>query len=99
MNKIEGMLPVKNTLTRNSGAATLSETVSFGKQEKEEGERDDLVLTGLAVTLKQAEKSQQQVPEMDLDKVAELKKKIAQGSYQVSAGRVAQKMMDFERMR
>lgn len=98
MNKIESTLPVKSTLTKDARSTVSAESVPAAKREQEAGERDDLVLTGLAVMLKLAEKSQKMLPEMDLGKIADIKEKIAQGDYQVSAGRVAQKMIDFERM-
>lgn len=61
-------------------------------------ERDDSVaITAMAQDLKKALESSS-VALVDVDRVASVKKALADGSYQINAERIAEKMIQFEKL-
>ena len=57
---------------------------------------DSVSLTPQAVKLKTLQDKAQQSPGFDSDKVAELKKAISEGKYQIDSERLAKNLSDFE---
>jgi len=57
---------------------------------------DSVSLTDTAARLQKVEASLADLPEVDNDRVATIQRAIADGSYQVDANRIADKMLSFE---
>jgi len=58
---------------------------------------DTVTLTASARTLQKIEEALARAPVVDAAKVAAVKQSIQSGSYQINAGRIAGKMLNFER--
>lgn len=59
--------------------------------------RDTVSLTPQAQKLKDLESRISSLPEVDTDRVSAIKDAIANGTYEIDANRIAEKMMQFER--
>lgn len=57
---------------------------------------DSVSLTDTAARLRRLESSLADLPEVDNERVATIKQAIADGSYQIDAGRIADKLLNFE---
>jgi negative regulator of flagellin synthesis FlgM len=57
---------------------------------------DSVSLTDSAARLRKLENSLADLPEVDSERVATIQRAIADGSYQVDAGRIADKLLNFE---
>ena len=57
---------------------------------------ENVTLTDLAARLQALTKSLERLPEVDREKVAELQKSVAEGSYRIDARQVADKLAAFE---
>jgi negative regulator of flagellin synthesis FlgM len=62
------------------------------------GSADKVSLTEMASKLQSLERSLTDVPQVDKKRVESIKEAIDNGSYQVNAGRVAEKLIQFESM-
>jgi negative regulator of flagellin synthesis FlgM len=60
--------------------------------------KENVSLTGMAQRLKTLEDSLLDIPVVDDDRVSSLKEQISNGSYQINAERIADKMIDLESM-
>jgi negative regulator of flagellin synthesis FlgM len=58
---------------------------------------DHVTLTGSALTLQKLSEAVAGAPVVNAEKVAAVKQSVQSGSYQVDAGRVADKLLNFER--
>jgi len=60
---------------------------------------DSIVITAMAQGIKKAfESSSSSVAVVDVDRVAAVKKALADGSYQINAERIAEKMIQYEKL-
>jgi negative regulator of flagellin synthesis FlgM len=57
---------------------------------------DTVTLTGSAVALQKLSEAVAKAPVVDMQKVASVKQAVQNGTYQVDAGRVADKLLQFE---
>ncbi len=99
MNKISGTVSIGRTHAQddrhsNVRVAKEGESVSINRS----NERDDLVLTGAAQRILNAASLQQSLPDIDQAKVDRIKQEIDNNSYQVSAQRIANKLVDMEKL-
>ncbi len=90
----EPVLPVKGSgssvvadKTQNDAAAATASANSS----------DQLTLTSYARTLQKAEETISKTPVVNTEKVASVKQRLSAGTYQVDAGRVADKLLQSER--
>lgn len=58
---------------------------------------DQVTLTSSARTLQKAEETIARTPVVNTDKVDSVKQRLAAGTYQIDAGRVADKLLQYER--
>lgn len=68
------------------------------KTAKQAEKSDSIAITGIAQGIKKAFESSSSGAIVDADRVASVKKAIAEGSYQVNAERIADKMMQYEKL-
>jgi negative regulator of flagellin synthesis FlgM len=59
---------------------------------------DSIAITAMAQGIKKAVESSSSVTIVDVDRVAAVKKAIADGSYQINAERIAEKMIHYEKL-
>ncbi len=99
-NKISGysttepVLPVKGSgssvvadKTQGDGASSTASTTPAA---------DQVTLTSSARTLQKAEETIAKTPVVNTQKVAAVKQQLASGTYQIDAGRVADKILGYE---
>lgn len=99
MNKISSTVSIGRTHTRDdqqTNIAAPKEGNSAALNSSQE--RDDLVLTGAAKQILSASSAQQSLPEIDQAKVDQIKQAIENNSYQVSAQRIATKLVEMEKL-
>lgn len=76
-----------------------SEIDSGKKASVKSAERNDsIVITAMAQGIKKAFESSSSVAVVDVDRVAAVKKALADGSYQINAERIAEKMIQYEKL-
>ncbi len=59
---------------------------------------DSVAITALTQNIKKAFESSSAVASVDVDRVAAVKKALADGSYPINAERIAEKMIQFEKL-
>jgi negative regulator of flagellin synthesis FlgM len=59
---------------------------------------DSVAITALTQNIKKAFESSSAVSSVDIDRVAAVKKALADGSYPINAERIAEKMIQFEKL-
>lgn len=59
---------------------------------------DSIAITAMAQGIKKAFESSSSATIVDVDKVAAVKKALADGSYQINAERIAEKMIQYEKL-
>lgn len=101
-NKISGYPttePVTAIKGSSSSAAVVdkSQTESSSSAAKTTHAADQVTLTSNARTLQKVEDRIAKAPTVDTAKVAQVKQAVSDGSYQVDSGRVADKLLQFER--
>lgn len=99
MNKISSTVSIGRTHAQddrhsNVNVAKEGKSASMSRS----NERDDLVLTGAAQQVLNAASLQQSLPDIDQAKVDRIKQAIESNSYQVSAQRIANKLVDMEKL-
>ena len=99
MNKISSTVSIGRTHAQddrysNVNVAKDGKSASMSRS----NERDDLVLTGAAQQVLNAASLQQSLPDIDQAKVDRIKQAIESNSYQVSAQRIANKLVDMEKL-
>jgi negative regulator of flagellin synthesis FlgM len=87
--KIWGNIPKVSGVYGNSGKIEKSSRVGEVASKK-----DELTISGTAKDFSVVMKALRGVPDVRQDKVAEVSKKVDQGSYQVASGDVASKIVD-----
>ena len=96
-NKISGyptaepVVPIKGTGSSVSADKSPAGTASASKT------ADQVTLTSSARSLQQLEKAVASAPVINTEKVASITQQLAAGTYQVDAGRVAGKLLQFDR--
>jgi len=76
-----------------------AESDSGKKASVKSAERNDsIVITAMAQGIKKAFESSSSVAVVDVDRVAAVKKALADGSYQINAERIAEKMIQYEKL-
>ncbi|MDH5444960.1 MAG: flagellar biosynthesis anti-sigma factor FlgM [Gammaproteobacteria bacterium] len=80
----------------SSKKSDTSDTSSRSSDSKSSSGSDKVSLTDTAARLKALEQSLANQPEIDKERVSDVQNAINQGKYKVDAGRVADKMMNFE---
>ena len=78
-------------------AVTKTEIDSGNKAAKQAEKGDSIAITGLPQGLKKAFESSSTGAIVDVERVASVKKALAEGSYQVNAERIAEKMIQYEK--
>lgn len=80
--------------TKNDAAATLADGETHKSGSAAAGQAGDTVkLSGNAERLARMSEALQQIPDIRVERVQELKKQVAAGEYNVSARAVAEKML------
>lgn len=88
---------VTTTEQRRMAAPTPAETGQPGHAAAAGGAPgEQVVLTDTAARLQAAERIIAETPEVDRQRIDQLRQSIADGSYQVDAGRTADKLLQFE---
>lgn len=78
---------------------TIQKTDSEKKEVIKSAEgNDSIVITAMAQRIKKAFEASASVTIIDIDRVAAVKKALADGSYQVNAERIAEKMIEYEKL-
>jgi negative regulator of flagellin synthesis FlgM len=101
-NKISGypttepVSPVKGS-TSSAAVVDKSQTESSSQPAQTAQTADHVTLTNSARTLQKVENRIAKAPVVDVDKVAQVKQAVTDGSYKVDAGRTADKLLQFER--
>ena len=98
-NSIDGIRGVHNNPaaeSQNQGRVDGVAVDSADKAKVSTAHTDTVVLTDVAAQTQKAEKALAETPEVDQDKVKQIKASIADGSYQVNAELVAEKLVEFE---
>lgn len=98
-NSIDGIRGVHNNPTAESQnqAKTLGSKVdSEAQAQVSSAPTDSVVLTDVAAQVQKAEKVLAETPEVDEAKVKQIKAAVADGSYQVDAKQVAEKLLNLE---
>jgi negative regulator of flagellin synthesis FlgM len=97
MNKIDSVSPISSAATKEgqgrmqqTAAADNSRPVTAGPSSKVE-------LTGMAHAMMQAQKVVDDTPDIDEQRVAEIKAAISNGSYQIDADRIAAALVDTDK--
>jgi negative regulator of flagellin synthesis FlgM len=92
----EALSPLKGS-TGNSHIADKTQGESAGAAASAPVAADHVTLTASARTLQKIEAAVAKAPVVDAAKVQAIKQAVNDGSYQVDAGRVADKLLHFER--
>ena len=95
-HKIDGGLPV-TPLLRSTVAATRTGSTS-NEPTQSIPSMDSLRLTGDATSLLTLQREIASSPSFDEGKVAAVRKSLEDGSYQINAGRIAEAMLDLDRL-
>jgi negative regulator of flagellin synthesis FlgM len=75
-----------------------TEIDSGNKAAKQSEKSDSIAITGVAQGIKKAVESSASVDVVDVERVASVKKALAEGSYQINAEKIAKKMIQFEKL-
>lgn len=97
INGLNGQTPTRSNEGGKVSVTRGNEAQGQGGTAKAEPASSDSVsLTDTAARLRKLESSLAQMPEVDSERVASIKQAIADGSYQVDAGNIADKLLNFE---
>jgi negative regulator of flagellin synthesis FlgM len=97
-------MAIENILGRTRPPITASvsqktEVESVNKVSAKQAEKaDSIAITGMAKDIKKAIETTSSDPVVDMDRVAGVKKALADGSYQINPERIAEKMLQHEQM-
>ncbi|MDH5184554.1 MAG: flagellar biosynthesis anti-sigma factor FlgM [Gammaproteobacteria bacterium] len=95
---ITGLPNNKTTNERSSAVKKDSANSAASNTEKSETTSADTVsLTGTAEKLRKLEAALSELPVADEDRIEGIKRAVANGTYEIDAQRIADKMLDFER--
>ncbi|WP_286236870.1 flagellar biosynthesis anti-sigma factor FlgM [Neptuniibacter halophilus] len=100
INDITGLSSSQTTSTRaRSGDTPAAKTGGNGTPTQSPSSKGDTVkLSSAAVALQNVEKKLADTPDVDNERVAQLKQEIESGNYQINAERVAEKMLNFDNL-
>lgn len=92
-----GQVNTQKTPTGKSQAAQSPQTQPAADQARAQSARGENVsLSSQAKNLKQLEQSLDSYPEVDDDRIEQIKSALADGSYKIDAEKLAQKMLDMD---
>ena len=79
---------------------TQKDEIDSGKKAsvKSTEKHDSIEITAMAQGIKKAVESSSSATIVDVDRVATIKKALADGSYQINAERIAEKMIQYEKL-
>jgi len=79
---------------------TQKDEIDSGKKAsiKSAERNDNIEITAMAQEIKKAFESSSSVTIVDVDRVAAVKKALSDGSYQINAERIAEKMIQYEKL-
>ncbi len=100
INDITGLSSTQTTSTRaRSGESSAAKSGGGDAPAQSPSNKGDTVqLSSTAQALQNVEKKLADTPDVDSDRVAQLRQEIESGSYQVNAERVAEKMLSFDNL-
>jgi negative regulator of flagellin synthesis FlgM len=90
----EPIAPLKGSTTGNVAADKAQAEASSPAATSQTG--DHLTLTSAAQSLQKLSEAVAKAPVVNASKVASIKQAVSDGTYQIDAGRVAGKLLDFE---
>jgi negative regulator of flagellin synthesis FlgM len=79
-------------------AVPKTEIDSGNKATKQAEKNDSVAITGMAQGIKKAFESSSSGAIVDVERVAAVKQALAEGSYQINAERIAEKMMQYDKL-
>lgn len=92
-----GQVNTQKTQTGKSQAAQPQQTQPAAEQARAQSARGENVsLSSQAKNLKQLEQRLDSYPEVDDDRIEQIKSALADGSYKIDAEKLAQKMLDMD---
>lgn len=95
---ITGLPNNKTTNERSSAVKKDSANSEAGKTERADVSTADTVsLTGTAEKLRKLEAALSELPVADEERIEGIRRAVANGTYEIDAQRIADKMLDFER--
>jgi negative regulator of flagellin synthesis FlgM len=86
----------KNNQSDKPNAKATAETNNTADKTKIATQQEKVTLTATAARFQQVQTNLSTQPEINRERVAEIRKAIAEGTYKVDAGRLAGRMMQFE---
>jgi len=98
-NSIDGIRGIHNNPAvegQNQNRTQAAELESQAQSRVSSAPTDSVVLTDVAAQMQKAEKVLAETPQVDKAKVEQIKASIADGSYQVNAEQVAEKLLRLE---
>ncbi len=96
MNKISSVSSISSAAARE-GQGSLRKTGDAGEHRSVDGgPSSQVALTGMALAMAQAQQLAEQTPDMDEQRVNEIRDAIASGSYNIDADRIASVLLKME---
>lgn len=86
-----GLNPYLNQVNKQSDKADTPEPAAAASQAHAKG--DEVTLSSQAREISRAQQALEEVPDVDMDKVNELKNQVENGTYQMDPGRIASSML------
>lgn len=97
INDITGLTSSQTAGTRaRTGENDAAKSGSAAPTQSPSSKGDTVKLSGAAQALQNVEKQLANTPDVDSDRVEQLKRDIESGNYQINAERVAEKMLNFD---
>ncbi len=97
MNKISSSVPVTGAQSGKSHAREATRSTAH-IPDSAAPSQDEVTLTAAARQLAGAREAQQSLPDMDVDRIERLRAAIESNTYQISAERIARKLVEMEKM-
>ncbi len=96
MNKINSVSSISSAAARE-GQGSLRKTADAGEHRNvDAGPSSQVALTGMALAMVEAQQLAEQTPEIDVQRVDEIRDAIASGSYSIDADRIASVLLQME---
>lgn len=95
-NLFAGVNPAANRNNQNDKNAVQQANEAVAEDTAKSAGQEKVTLTATAARFSQAQTMMNTQPEVNRERVTELRKAISEGSYKVDAGRLAGRMMSFE---
>lgn len=85
-------------ISSNAGQKTELDNTSKASANKQTGQTDSVAITAVAQEIKKTLESSASATLIDIERVADVKKALAEGTYQINAEKTAEKMMQHEKL-